>query len=839
MSEQETYVAHSDDFQILKNNWNQAQTASSALLLTGELGSGKRAMVGHLIRKISDLPTKTLVCRPNFSDEEDGQGALIKLYTALFSAIHSVDGFRSQIEIHLNLQLSKFDKRTQDWIRMFIEALKKGAPKEDSGEFQVSVPRDNPYLAFIEITHAIAEEIPVLLDLQNLHNVHSLPFFTMLEAILARTGSEKHSMLTILHMVPVEGNETWLALPLVDIIKRRDTLTHLPLQLWDEEHAEKYLSSRDIDTTHAAKYVELAAGRPGFIAELADWVQSDEDFAARFPETTLENIVDFSPTEELSENEEEGDEESKRKTCTADDAENVAYLGALLGMSFPSGLVADMGNFERNSVDDLLDASEHLYKELQHSKPLNTWVYQFQRAIFREAILTKRTSEDDKKIAANVGVFLERTLVPRGFGYLSKALQIYARSAAPERANNLRNFAMNADNPQLWLCARDMIAAHPSHAWPEAMIRTTLLQLCERMSTGGKVEDAEKIIQESLQWANGKEDPGTKAMILLAGAKLDRRRQDNYRARDRAQEALNIFRSMENSQALQGNCLVQIALTELQDKKYNAAIDKAREAEKIAAIPPVQAYCRFVQGAVHAEGRQFDKAAKFFEEANGLANQARNATLALDAGIRLGQVLIASKQTAKAADVLTQVSNIARQLKAPAQERACTAMLAQAHGNEKNLEAALQAATRTLELTQALGFSNLESVDTYNVGLFNLMLQRRTEAVALFKAAREKLPAQNNPGFLKELLFSLGMTQLQIGEMQAGETNLREALAPAAAAKDWGKVVGAHQQIAEISKNKGDVDEARKHLNQAMKVAKQTNMSEARKRLKEQLKSLR
>lgn len=838
MSEQELYVARSDDFETLSNHWNQATEKSAALLLTGTLGSGKRAMVGQLARTINK-DGEVLICRPSFSDEEDGQGALVKLYTALFSAIHAKKGFRSTLEINLNLQMSQYDNRIQNWIRMFIDALKSGAPKEDSNEFQVSVPRDNPYLAFIEITHAIAEKVPMLLDLQNLQNVHSLPFYTMLEAVLARTGSEKHSILTILHMVPIEGNESWVALPLQEIISRREDLATLALQPWDVQHTEKYLSSRDMDTSLAEKFVELSSARPGFIAELADWAANDEAFLARLPETTLETIVDFAPSEEMSESSSEPAADSKRKVCTPEESENIAYLGALLGMSFPSGLVADMGNFERNSVDDLLDASEHLYKELQHSKPLNTWVYQFQRAIYREAILAKRTSEDDKKIAANVGVFLERTLAPRGFGYLSKALRIYARSAAPQRASALRNLAMNADNPQLWLCARDIIAAHPQHTWPDAMIRTTLLQLCDRMSSAGKVEDSEKIIQESLQWASSKEDKATRAMVLLSGAKLDRRRQDNYRARDRAKEALNIFRSIENSNQLQGNCLAQLALIELQDKKYNAAMDCARQAEKAAAIPPVQAFCRFVEGAINAEGRKFEQAAKLFEESNRLAGQSGNAMLALDSGIKLGQVLLAGGQTAKAADVLQQVAGIAQQAKAPAQERACTALLAQAHGNEKNFEAALKAANRTLEITKALGFTSLEAIDTYNVGLFNLMLQRKTEAVALFKVAREKLPPQNNPGFLKELLFSLGMTQVQIGENQAGEQNLREALAPAAAVKDWGKVIGTHQQLAELARGRGDKNEAIKHLNQALKVAEQTKNSEIRKKIKDQLKSLR
>ena len=842
MSEQELYVARSDDFEVLHRTWNKANEQSTVMLLTGVLGSGKRALVGQLARKLTQEENSYLILRPNFSDEEDGQGALFKLYTTLFSAIHGQKGFRSTLEMNLNLQLNQYLKRTQDWIRMFLDALKSGAPKEDSNEFQVSVPRDNPYLAFVEIVHAISEKTPILLDLQNIHNIQSLPFFVMLEAFLARSGSATHKLLTIIHTVPMEENESWVALPLQEIIKRREDLPHLSMQSWDVEHTQKYLKSRGSETNIAEKLVEITSGRPGFIAELADWAANDSDFAERLPGSTLENIVSFSPSEDISEDSDEEEQttsKNQRKKCTYADAENIAYLGALLGMSFPSGLVADMGNFDRNSVDDLLDASEHLYKELQHSKPLNTWVYQFQKAIYREAILAKRTSDQDKTIAANVGLALERNLISHGFGYLSKALQIYARSAAPQRAGLLRNMAMNADGPDLWFFARDIIANHPQHAWPDAMIRTTLIRLCDVMSQTGKVEDSEKIIQESLKWAGSKEDTATRALVLLSGAKLDRRRQDHYRARDRAKEALNIFRSIDNSQQLQGNCLTQMALIELQDKKYNAAMDCVRQAEKIAPIPPIQAYCRFVEGSINAEGRKFDQAAKKFEEANQLAGQAGDAGLAIDSGIKLGQVLLASGATAKAADVLKQVATIAQQAKAPAQERACTALLAQAHGNEKNFEAALAAANRTLELTKGLGFTSLESVDTYNVGLFNLMLQRQTEAVALFKVAREKLPAQNNPGFLKELLFSLGMTQLQIGEKQAGEQNLRESLAPAAAAKDWGKVMGAHQQIAELARGRGDNDDAVKHLNQAIKVAEQTKNSEMRKRLKDHLKNIR
>jgi len=51
--------------------------------------------------------------------------------------------------------------------------------------------------------------------------------------------------------------------------------------------------------------------------------------------------------------------------------------------------VADMLNLDRSSVDDIYDATEGIYKEVQFSKPLNTWIYQFNHAMMREAVLAK------------------------------------------------------------------------------------------------------------------------------------------------------------------------------------------------------------------------------------------------------------------------------------------------------------------------------------------------------------------------------------------------------------------------------------------------------------------
>ena len=61
MSEQELYVARKDDLETLTKHWESSLNNSSALLLTGELGSGKRALVGQLARNISNSSQSALV----------------------------------------------------------------------------------------------------------------------------------------------------------------------------------------------------------------------------------------------------------------------------------------------------------------------------------------------------------------------------------------------------------------------------------------------------------------------------------------------------------------------------------------------------------------------------------------------------------------------------------------------------------------------------------------------------------------------------------------------------------------------------------------------------------
>lgn len=841
------YVAHEADLATLKQHWSAVLDGTPrAVHLIAPIGGGKRAMVGELCRSAVAEEGDTLVWRPALTDEEDGMQTLLRMYAGLFAGLHRNPVLRGKVEMALNSQLPKQPARVQRWYQAFIEGLKKGAPKPGDEKFQVIMPRDNPLIGLVELVTGIARKFPVILDLQNLHNTQSIAMAAMLEALLKEMGSEEELSLLVL-MSSVEIDETakaWISMPLQDALERcSEQVEALTLQPWGAEEVGKYLASKEL-TSDAARIAELASGRPGFVAELVDWLSTNGRLD-NLGDLTIASLADVTPdADELEDSSDddddaaEGGEEKvgKRKTATAEDAERVAYLAALLGLSFPSGLVADMGAYTRDSIDDLFDATEAVYKELQFSDSMQTWIYQFHKAILRESVLARHTSEEDTAVAQRVAAFMERFMVPRNYAYLVKTMRMFAENQAPNRAARLRSAALSADQPQVWAMTHDLLRYFDEITWPDPMRRTVYMNLLDRMVNSGDVNQTESLYNDAMAWASEKEDRNMSAWLLLAGSRLDLRRQDIYRARDRANDALKMYRGLDDK-LKQAEILVHLGMIELNDGNPNAARDKATEAVQLANIPPIQSNAAFIRGLVAKKERRMQEAIEQFRKANELAGQANQGPLALEAGLNLGECMLIAGQHSKAADVLARVTQIAQALKNPSRERAATSLLAQARASLKQFEAAIAAGQRTLQLTQALKYTRLEAIDLYNLGLFNMMKGNPTEAVSLFRQSRSKADA-TNAGFLKELLFNMGGALTQIGEHSAAIEAFRGALPAATQAKDWRKVVGANRQLAAFAAAGGDKNAAKRLLQAAMQAASTGNLKEERKAIRKQLDEL-
>lgn len=850
------YVAREDDLASLKEHWAAARDGDPrAVLLRGPLGSGKRAMMGELTRAAVAEDEDTLIWRVGMSDEQDGTQSLVRMYAGLFQALHKSPLVRGRVEMALNAALPHQPQRVQKWYQAFIEGLKQGAPKPGNQEFQVIMPRDNPLIGLVEVATAIARKFPVIFEIQNLHNSQSLAIHAFVEAVLHEiegddVDDDPMHLLMVMGVEPADDKgKVWMSMPLVDLMERRaDDFDVVDLQRWTEAEVGKYLDAKGL-SSNAAEIARISDGLPGFIAELIDWLAANDRLGDDLSSMTLAEVADVTPdADELEDDDDDANDggadadadadatKKTRKKATADDAERVAFLAALLGLSFPSGLLADMSGFERESVDDLLDATEDIYKELQFSKPLGTWIYQFHKALLRESVLQRHNTDEDKQLAARVGAFMERFLVGRGYPYLVKTLRIYAAAEQPQRAAVLRSMALGADQPQVWAMLHDHIKYFDDTAWPTAMRRTVYMHLVDRMVKGGDVNQTEGLWNEAMKWATDEEDRAMQAWLLFAGSQLDHRRQDLYRARDRANDALKLFAALDDK-LKQGEVRSHLAMIELADGNPNAALDQATLAEEVAPIPPMKAQAEFVRGHVERRNKKLPAASEHFRKANEIAGANGLGPLALDSGLAFGETLLMMGEHSKAADILTQVTRIAGQLQNPVRERAATALLSQSHAALRNFEAALQGANRTLELTRALKFERLEPVDLYNAGFFNLMLKRPTEAVALFRQSQEKANPQDTR-FLKELNFNMAGALLAIGEKGQAEDLYKQAVGPATESKDWRKVVAANQQLATISEEKGDTGAARGFLQAALQGAEQGGLKEERKGIRRKLDQL-
>ena len=827
------FVCRPTDVAVLRAQLDQARSGTArTVVIEAPMGGGKRAAVGELLRGVAE-GEDTVVVRAALSDEEDGLRTTLRLYAALLGALQRDTALRGRVEMHLNTALPKQDKRVQGWIQAFVEGMKKAVPNEGETSFQVSLPRDNPILGFGEIVGVIASQVTVVLDIQNVHNSHSISTFAMLEGMLQKHAATK--LLVILTTEPTDGAARgWMPAPWLDFLERKaGSYERLVLAPWDAEEVLTYASTKGLSVAAPARIAALTGGRPAFIAELIDLLNEQGKLDATLEDVTLLDLTPAAADEDEVPAEVPAAKEGERKKASQKDVGRVQYLAALLGLVFPSGLVADMDGWDRDSVDDLFDGCGDLVKELQFSQPFGTWLYQFKRGIFRQAILDANTNEEGAELARRVGSFMERFLMPRGYEFAVKTIRMYGEHGAQQRAAVLRANVLGNDRPDVWAMTRDVLAYHGSIAWPEPMVRTTLVHLGERMIQSGEVEQAERLLQEALAFARTRNDKGMEAWGLFAGSRLDFRRSDLYRARDRAKDALRAFQALEDTNKAAEVCN-HLAMVEYQDGNANASMDHLRLALETANVPPIQANVEYIRGLLARRQKKLPEAAEHFRKSNEVAGQIGMAPLALEAGFHYGETLILSQQHTKAADVLTRVAQIAQALQNPARERATVALLAQAQGALRNFEAALQMANRTLQLTQQLKFDRLLAVDIFNVGYFNLMLGRATEAASLFAKSRERASA-DDPAFLRELTFHSGLASLRIGEAAQAGAAFQQAFGLAQKTKDLRKVVGAADNLAALALAGGDKSAAKRWLEEAVKAAEAGNLREERKALRKKL----
>jgi len=837
------HVANQADLDNLRNAWDTAKGGTPQFVrLQSEFGGGRRAVVGELVRGIQADSDDAIIWRVGCLDHENGMQWLIRMYGSFVGRITSDILLRGKVEMILGGQAPKETRRVQQWFQSFTDTIK-GTKPDESGQVRLRIPQDNPLLGLVEIVRAISRKVPIVLDLQAPYVVNSVVLAQFIEGLIAETKGGDSKLLVIAHDEP-ESERTRASFPmaLVDVYERNaETIKVQALTPWDAAETQLYLDSKGVEG-NAAELARIGEGRPGFIAELSTLLAGRTDLEGK----TMADLVPMSvDADELEEP--EGEPEEGRKYATAEDAPRVAQLAAILGQAFPASLVADLGGYDRESIDDLLDAMGDTFEEMQFSEELKTWIYKFKSGTYREGVLRGMNNDEGHDLGRRVAFSLERNMAPRAYGYIGRAARIYAAHGAYQRANVMRAQGLTADAPDVWGLSFDLMKYLDEVEWPAAMRRTVNTTLLDAAVAGSNPQAAEQLYNEISEWVTTQDDTALNAWILFTGSKLDARRQDLFRARERANDAMKLYEGLDAKQKV-AEIYAHLAAIELQDGNLNAAMEACNNALNASKVtneegqdgfaPQILAQVDFVRGVVARRSNNLDKAKEHFQRANEIAAQVGLGPIALDAGLNLGEALLASRDAQNARGVLARVAQLAQQTRQPQRERAAAELLAQAEGASQNFDAALKAATRVLQLDQAMKFNQALPIDLYWVGFFTFMQKKPSEALTFFKQASDRAAALGNHPIVKELHFFTGEAAMQSGNGQQALTSFTAALPLIRAAKDTAKLMATLERLSVLAEQGGDKAQARTLLTEAIEVARGANQKDARKAFQKRLTNL-
>ena len=165
---------------------------------------------------------------------------------------------------------------------------------------------------------------------------------------------------------------------------------------------------------------------------------------------------------------------------------------------------------------------------------------------------------------------MERFLVPRGPRFMTRTARVYAENGAANRASMLRSVALSNDNPDAWGMAYECTKYFDEIGWSAPLRRTVYTNLVDKLIGAGRIQGAEKAYGDIADWVEQQDDRSLSAWYLFAGSKLDARRQDLFRARDRAGDAITLYEGLEEKVRV-AEIYNHLAGIELQDGNPNAA----------------------------------------------------------------------------------------------------------------------------------------------------------------------------------------------------------------------------------------------------------------------------
>lgn len=782
-----------------------------AVVLDGSPGSGRRTLVGRALARLVERKEEPCAISFGGTPEDDPVRTLLRVYAALVTALARGRGFDVDPVDHLRKTAEGHsDTRVKEWLAGIATNARDLRAHSGGGNFQIKLPRDNPYLALMHAFDTLGPRGRFLVDLHDVGLHYSPTFWTFLSAFVGRARARNWKVL----FVAAPGENIFGEKPgeavtgprafLADLFPDAVALSVPKLdaaavqQLLDETYRP-----HSFPKELATRLAEVSAGHPDDLHEVLDALEEDETLTWNDSGYALSDLddVDLDLLVPVAAENEDGDEVDDK-----DLRERILYVAAIEGREFTASLIRTFLDAAEDAVDDALDDMPQLIEQGRYHQGLGTWTYRFKKGFARDwyrANTPEGLKEKQAVVARKLATLMLQSYAPAVFEYVPKASGLFVAAADTRSARNLLTMAMGADRTDIARLAIEIAQVFADSPWPAGLLRQLYSGAADRAVNGEGIEVAKDAIQRARTWATDTQDARTLAYMLLLEARLGIREGDPAGAASKGHEALAAFEAAGDPTRV-GETLNQLAMIAFNRGDAAAAADYATKAEKASSIPPVRAHTLYIQALLDKRAGQLATAMTLFERSVELSTEAGNLVLVLEGILHLGECALVIGKGKEVAPMLERALEMSRALRATSRERTAARLLCQAEAARGRAEPALAMAKHALDLTRELGLTNQEHVDLYHCGLFSAMAGKHQEAADYLGTARTAAEKSGDKGIVGEILFNLAQVRAMLKDWDGARGLMEQVIGNARSAGDLPREVRAIENLGAILGASGD-----------------------------------
>jgi len=825
-------VGHSQVVDRLVQAWDAADAGPHTAIVAGAPGSGRTTAGERFLAALGERGDSFAQLRLKALPADDGVRTLMRIYGSFVAGLGRGKGFgdTSPADLLESAASATEDERVKGWLTEVAEGVR-GVRAASASEFQIKLPRHNPWLALLYAFDVVGPRARWLIDLHDLAAVTSPSFWAFLSALVGRARARSWKVL----FVVAPGENLYSEKPGKDDEANPGPGTFLQSLFGDGTLVEvPPLLAADVaefveDTYRPHRFPEglaerlhrMSGGHPDTLHQLLDALEEDETITWDDKGFSLSDLddVDLEVLVPLALEEDDDDDDDSADADDDDDdddsvdeglLERVLHVAAIEGRTFSASAIRTVLQAGEDEIDDALDAMPHIVEEGQYHQALGTWTYKFRydfwRIWFRDHPPESIKAKPDQ-IARGLATVMMQSYAPAAFEYVARAARLFTFAGESRGARNMLGLALGADRPELAQFALETIAKFEDSPWPPGLIRLLHTRLADRAVNGGTVEFARATLDAARAWAESADDLHTLAFLQLLACRLAIREGDFATARTLGERAHAQFDKIKD-QTRAGETLNQLAMVALNLGDPKAAEAYVKRAGKTSNIPPVKAHSQYILGLLLKRRGQVQQANGRFDQAVTLSEQAGNLVLSLEAMLNRGECGMMLGEGAKLAPMLERALEMSRALRSPARERIAARLLCQAEAARGNPEAAYEMAKHALELTREVAKGQGESVDLYHCGLFAVLAGKTDEGLDYLTGARTAAEQENNPTLVPEILFNVGQVKMSNEDWTGGEAAFEQALGLARGGKDKSRELRILEHLGLLLSLKGDLQGA-------------------------------